>query len=97
MRTMQYTDNTKGFRRRNVMSKIEHLLQDILYNIEYIQDILSQDNDWMMDEEYNQWMYELEDWENSYSIINGIRCQMNKGIPVHRMDLEFCTRIWKSL
>ena len=60
---MVYTDNTRGFRRRNVITKLETLLHDIRFNMEYIQDTLNHDNDWMMDEEYNQWIHELEDLE----------------------------------
>ena len=63
---MGYSDNTKGFRRRNVITKLETLLHDIRFNMEYIQDTLNHDNDWMMDEEYNQWIHELEDLEQHY-------------------------------
>ena len=56
---MNYTDNMKGFRRRNVLVKLERLLQDILYNIEYLEDVINYENNYMRDDEYHAWSLDL--------------------------------------
>tara|TARA_B100001564_G_C20286822_1_gene510700 strand:+ start:43 stop:330 length:288 start_codon:yes stop_codon:yes gene_type:complete len=94
---MGYSDNTKGFRRRNVITKLDALLQDLAYAIEYIQDVLNHDNDWMMDEEYNQWVYELEDLEHHYSCVRTTYCLMVKGSRVSKHDLIYCNDIRKTI
>ena len=94
---MGYSDNTKGFRRRNVITKLETLLHDIRFNMEYIQDTLNHDNDWMMDEEYNQWVYELEDLEHHYSCVRTTYCLMVKGSRVSKHDLIYCNDIRKKI
>ena len=37
---MKYTDNIKGFRRRKVLVKLEHLLDEILLYIDDLEDLL---------------------------------------------------------
>ena len=61
--TFDLTDNMKGFRRRNVLVKLERLLQDILYNIEYLEDVINYDNNYMNSDEYHEWSLDLEFWQ----------------------------------
>ena len=53
---MKYTDNTKGFRRRNIITKLDALLQDILYYKEYIEDIIRYEGDIDDDDTNNGYM-----------------------------------------
>ena len=94
---MNYTDNMKGFRRRNVLVKLERLLQDILYNIEYIEDVIQYENDYMRDDEYLDWNGELEFWQNNYSCIRTTYCLMSRGSRISKYDLKECNEIIKML
>ena len=94
---MNYTDNTKGFRRRNVLVKLEHLLQDILYKIEYIEDVIQYEKSYMPDEEYFEWALDLEEWQNYYSRVRTMYCLMSRGSRLSRVDLKDCNDIRKML
>ena len=93
---MKYTDNMKGFRRRNVLVKLGHLLQDILYNIEYIEDVLRFEKD-MPDNEYMLFEDELEFWQNNYSCIRTTYCLISRGSSISKYDLKECNEIKKML
>ena len=93
---MNYTDNTKGFRRRNVLVKLEHLLQDILYNIEYIEDVLRIEKD-MPDNEYMLFEDDLEFWQNNYSLVRTTYCLVGRGSSISRYDLKECNELIKML
>ena len=94
---MNYTDNMKGFRRRNVLVKLERLLQDILYNIEYIEDVIRYENDYMRDDEYLNWNEELEFWQEKYSSTRTIYCLVSRGSRISRFDLKDCNETRKML
>ena len=93
---MKYTDNTKGFRRRNIITKLDALLQDILYYKEYIEDIIRYEED-INDDDYKQWVYELEDYEHYYSCVRTTYCLLLKGSRVSKHDLIYCNEISKML
>ena len=93
----KYTDNMKGFRRRKVLVKLEHLLQDILSNIEYIEDVIRYENDYMRDDEYFEWSIDLEFWQEKYSSTRTIYCLLARGSCVSRFDLEDCNDIRKMI
>ena len=57
---MKYTDNTKGFRRRNIITKLDALLQDILYYKEYIEDIIRYEED-INDDDYIKILLKIKD------------------------------------
>ena len=92
---MKYTDNIKGFRRRKVLVKLGHLLQDILFNIEYIEDVMK--GEWMRDDEYYEWELDLEFWQEKYSSTRTIYCLLARGSRVSRFDLEDCNDVRKML
>ena len=92
---MNYTDNTKGFRRRNVLVKLEHLLQDILFNIEYIEDVIK--SEWMCDDEYLEWELDLEFWQEKYSSTRTIYCLLARGSRISKFDLKDCNDTRKML
>ena len=92
---MKYTDNTKGFRRRNVLVKLEHLLQDILYKIEYIEDVMMYEKGYMPDDEYFEWALDLNEWQEHYSSVRTIYCLLSRGSRVSRFDLSLCNDIRK--
>jgi len=94
---MKYTDNMKGFRRRNVLVKLEHLLQDIVYKIEYIEDVIEYENDYMNGDEYHEWSLDLEFWQEKYSSIRTIYCLVARGSRISRIDLEDCNETRKML
>ena len=94
---MKYTDNIKGFRRRKVLVKLERLLQDILYKIEYIEDIMTFEKDVMCEDEYIDWGIDLEFWQENYSRIRTIYCLMARGSSISRYDLKECNDIVKML
>ena len=94
--TIKYTDNIKGFRRRNVLVKLEHLLQDILYNIEYIEDVLRFEKD-MPDNEYMLFEDDLEFWQNNYSLVRTTYCLVGRGSSISRYDLKECNELIKML
>ena len=91
MKTMNYTDNIKGFRRRKVITKLDILLQYILCYIEDLEDLILHeeygDTDWIL----------LEELQQYYSFVWGLYCMLNKGIPVPRYDLEYCNCLRKDL
>ena len=92
---MKYTDNMKGFRRRNVLVKLGHLLQDILFNIEYIEDVMK--GEWMRDDEYHEWELDLEFWQEKYSSTRTIYCLLARGSRISRFDLKDCNDTRKML
>jgi len=94
---MKYTDNMKGFRRRKVLVKLGHLLQDILSNIEYIEDVMLYENDCMRDDEYLDWSVDLEFWQEKYSSTRTVYCLLARGSRVSRFDLEDCNDVRKML
>ncbi len=94
---MNYTDNMKGFRRRNVLVKLERLLQDILYNIEYIEDVIHNENHYMRDDEYHDWSLDLEFWQEKYSCIRTIYCLVGRGSRISKYDLKECNELIKLL
>ena len=93
----KYTDNTKGFRRRNVLVKLGHLLQDIVYKIEYIEDVMMYEKGYMPDDEYFEWSIDLEFWQEKYSSIRTIYCLLARGSRISRFDLEDCNDVRKML
>ena len=92
---MNYTDNTKGFRRRKVLVKLEHLLSEILLYIEDLEELLlyeeSDDSDYKLNEAW------LEELEEHYEFVRGLYCQLSKGIPINRWDLDECNFIDREL
>ena len=94
--TIKYTDNIKGFRRRKVLLKLGHLLQDILYNIEYIEDVLRIEKD-MPDNEYMLFEDDLEFWQNNYSLVRTTYCLVGRGSSISRYDLKECNELIKML
>ena len=95
--TIKYTDNIKGFRRRKVLLKLGHLLQDILSNIEYIEDLMNYENEWMRDDEYLDWSFDLEFWQNNYSLVRTTYCLVGRGSSISRYDLKECNELIKML
>jgi len=94
---MAYTDNTKGFRRRNVIDKLKQLLRDIVFNIEYIQDEFNHNGEWMVEEDYSQLLCELEELEHYHSCVSTTYCIMAKGGSVSKQDLKYCNDIRKTI
>ena len=94
---MNYTDNMKGFRRRNVLVKLERLLQDILYNIEYLEDVINYENNYMNSDEYHEWSLDLEFWQERYSCIRTIYCLVARGSRISRIDLKDCNETRQML
>jgi len=94
---MGYSDNTKGFRRRNVIDKLKQLLRDIVFNMEYIEDTLNYDNDWMMEEDYSRLVFELEELEQYHSCVRTTYCIIVKGGRVSKQDLKYCNDIRRTI
>ena len=92
---MKYTDNIKGFRRRKVLVKLEHLLDEILLYIDDLEDLLlyeqSDDNDYELNAAW------LEQLEEQYSFVRGLYCLLSRGNSIKKFDLEECNDIIKML
>jgi len=93
----KYTDNIKGFRRRNVLVKLDYLLQDILYNIEYLEEVLLYEKDVWSDDEYLFYEEDLDFWQENYSYIRTIYCLLARGSSVSKSELRECNGIIKLL
>jgi len=93
---MNYTDNIKGFRRRKVLVKLEHLLEDILFNIEYLEDELMY-QDMYEGFEWEALKEDLEFWQENYSRIRTTYCLMARGSRISKFDLHDCNDIIKML
>jgi len=92
---MNYTDNTKGFRRRKVLVKLEYLSADILCYINDIEElVLCEELD---DNEYDYNIELLEELENRYSFVRGLHCLLVRGNCIKKFDLEECNYIREEL
>jgi hypothetical protein len=93
---MNYTDNTKGFRRRNVIVKLDVLLEDILWHIEHLEEELMY-QDMYEGFEYEHLEEELKFWQESYSFIRTLYCMLSRGNGIKKFDLQECNDIRKML
>ncbi len=95
---MGYTDNQKGFRRRNMIKKLDILMEEIKDVIDYAYE--EGPDDYSMDGaiEHSKYLKErVEELEGQYSMIWRIRIQISKGQRTSKIDLDYVNEVNKQI
>ena len=93
-----YTDNQKGFRRRNMIKKLDILMEEIKDVIDFAYE--ETPDDYSMDGaiEHSKYLKErVEELESQYSMIWRIRIQLSKGIRTSKIDLDYVNEVHKQV
>ena len=93
-----FTDNLKGFRRRNMIKKLDILMKDIQHVIDYAYE--EGPEDYSMDSaiEHSKYLKDrVEELESQYSIIWRIRIQLQKGMRTSKVDCEYVNEVHKEI
>ena len=93
-----HTDNLKGFRRRNMIKKLDILMKDIQHVIDYAYE--EGPEDYSMDAaiEHSKYLKDrVEELESQYSIIWRIRIQLQKGMRTSKVDCEYVNDVYKEI
>ena len=95
-----YSDNLKGFRRRNMIKKLELLMKQIEDVIEFAyEEGLYDDYTDLRDKiQHTEYIKErIEELESQYSMIWRIRIQLQKGIRTSKVDLDYVNEVHKEI
>ena len=93
-----FTDNLKGFRRRNMIKKLESLMEEIKHVIDYAYE--EAPDDYSMDGaiKHSKYLKErVEELESQYSMIWRIRIQLQKGIRTSKVDLDYVNKVHREI
>ena len=93
-----YTDNQKGFRRRNMIKKLDILMEEIKDVIDFAYE--ETPDDYSMDGaiEHSKYLKErVEELESQYSMIWRIRIQLQKGIRTSKVDLDYVNEVHREI
>ena len=93
-----YTDNQKGFRRRNMIKKLDTLMKEIQEVIDFAYE--ETPDDYSMDGaiKHSKYLKErVEELESQYSMIWRIRIQLQKGIRTSKVDLDYVNEVHKEI
>ena len=93
-----HTDNVKGFRKRNMIKKLDILMKDIQHVIDYAYE--EGPEDYSMDSaiEHSKYLKDrVEELESQYSIIWRIRIQLQKGMRTSKVDLDYVNDVYKEI
>ena len=93
-----HTDNLKGFRKRNMIKKLDILMKDIQHVIDYAYE--EDPEDYSMDAaiEHSKYLKDrVEELESQYSIIWRIRIQLQKGMRTSKVDLDYVYDVYKEI
>ena len=95
-----YSDNLKGFRRRNMIKKLELLMKQIEDVLEFAyEEGMYDDYDDLRDKvEHTQYCKErIEELESQYSMIWRIKIQLEKGIRTSKVDLDYVNQVHREI
>ena len=93
-----FTDNLKGFRRRNMIKKLESLMEEIKHVIDYAYE--EGPEDYSMDAaiEHSKYLKDrVEELESQYSMIWRIKIQLEKGIRTSKGDLDYVNEVHREI
>ena len=93
-----YTDNLKGFHRRNMIKKLDILMEEINDVIDFAYE--ETPDDYSMDGaiEHSKYLKErVEELESQYSMIWRIRIQIHKGQRTSKVDLDYVNEVHKEI
>ena len=101
-----HTDNLKGFRRRNMIKKLDILMKQIKDCIDYCYDdaLYESDNykngiiDLKEQLQHGEFAKErISELESQYSMIWRIMIQLQKGIRTSKTDLKYVNEVHKQI
>ena len=95
-----FTDNLKGFRKRNMIKKLDTLMKDIQHVIDYAYEEARYPEDYTMDGviEHAQYVKDrIEELESQYSIVWRIKIQLEKGIRTSKVDCDYVNEVHKQI
>lgn len=93
-----FTDNQKGFRKRNMIKKLDTLMKEINHVIDYAYN--ESPEDYSMDGavEHAKYLKErVEELESQYSMIWRIKIQLEKGIRTSKIDCEYVNEVHREI
>ena len=102
MGTLQimYSDNLKGFRRRNMIKKLELLMKQIedVLEFAYEEGMYDDYTDLRDKIQHTQYIKErIEELESQYSMIWRIKIQLEKGIRTSKVDLDYVNEVHREI
>ena len=95
-----FTDNLKGFRRRNMIKKLELLMKQIedVLEFAYEEGMYDDYTDLREKVEHTQYCKErIEELESQYSMIWRIKIQLEKGIRTSKVDLDYVNKVHREI
>ena len=95
-----YTDNLKGFRRRNMIKKLELLMKQIEDVLEFAyEEGMYDDHTDLRDkvEHTEHCKQRIEELESQYSMIWRIKIQLEKGIRTSKVDLNYVNEVHREI
>ena len=95
-----YSDNLKGFRRRNMIKKLELLMKQIedVLEFAYEEGMYDDYTDLRDKMQHTQFMKErIEELESQYSMIWRIKIQLEKGIRTSKVDLDYVNQVHREI
>ena len=98
IRSLMYTDNLKGFRKRCMIKKLEILMKQIEDVIEFAHEDCMYEEPSEDSVEHAEYVKDrIEELESQYSMIWRIRIQLDKGQRTSREDLKYINKVNKEL
>ena len=95
-----FTDNLKGFRRRNMIKKLDILMKQIEDVIEFAyEESLYDDYTDLRDKlQHTEYIKErIDELEGQYSMIWRIKIQLEKGIRTSKVDLDYVNQVHREI
>ena len=95
-----YSDNLKGFRRRNMIKKLELLMKQIEDVLEFAYEEGMYDDYTDLRDKLNHTQYikeRIEELESQYSMIWRIKIQLEKGIRTSKVDLDYVNKVHREI
>ena len=95
-----YSDNLKGFRRRNMIKKLELLMKQIEDVLEFAYEEGMYGDDEPSEESVKHAQYckeRIEELESQYSMIWRIKIQLEKGIRTSKVDLDYVNQVHREI
>ena len=93
-----FTDNLKGFRKRNMIKKLDTLMKEIQEVIDFAYE--EPPEDYSMDGAIKHSKYlkdRVEELESQYSMIWRIKIQLEKGIRTSKVDLDYVNEVHREI
>ena len=95
-----YSDNLKGFRRRNMIKKLELLMKQIedVLEFAYEEGMYDDYTDLRDKLQHTEYIKErIDELEGQYSMIWRIKIQLEKGIRTSKVDLDYVNELHREI